>query len=87
MKVQRARVRLIALFLLCAFALVLVLSFRMLGSLPEGVDPPVAGNPAVDEEYGEHADMDDPSQEAVPAGSDVPVATVPPAESMDIYGL
>ena len=89
MKVQRARIRIIALVLLCAFGLVLLLSFRMLGSLPESDDPSVsvAGNPVSGEEYDEHTVLEEPSHEAEPAGVDAPVATVPPAESMDIYGL
>ena len=83
MKLQRARFRIIALLLLCAFVFVLVLSARMVSRLSDTPGSSEAGNEAMGEEYVEQTEPDEsPAETAEPS----PV-TVPPAESQDTFGL
>ena len=83
MKVQRARFRIIAMLVLCAFALVMVFSFRTMNGLPEPAAE--AGDLPADAEYDEQAQITAPP-ESLPEDA-VPVESVPPAEPLDTFGL
>lgn len=80
MKLQRVRFRIIALVILCAFAFVFFLSIRSIRLIPETEDSDEAGNEIIDEEYDEHGLVS-------PAPEVSPVITIPPADSVDTFGL